>query len=100
MPTYEKWNPRTFMGEGPIEFTRENVVSIKPVSIRVAKGPPSIKTFRSMSRVTLTSDKIVVVDCPAGELHDRLNDETAEAPDPAMFSGIEGASPPAVEEGD
>jgi hypothetical protein len=78
--TFEQWDRKTRDVCGAVKILKHEVASVKNVTQRTKDN-----TFVVHSVVTLKDGQEINVSVPAGEVHDRLNDDTATAPEESLF---------------
>jgi len=83
MALFTKFDPKTKMPGEPVNVVRADVKSF--TNRRLKYGDD---TNPSCTEVVLNDGTEFLVTVPTGEFHDRLNDDTAKAPDPSMFENM------------
>lgn len=86
MATFKLWDEAAGKESGETTITKADVKIAS--MIRVQCGTEK----RWVTKVTLHDGTEHVVAVPEGEFQDRLNDDTATAPDPGMFAEMQQAS--------
>lgn len=93
MPTFPLWDraTRDVSKTETITVDRSEVGSTNDVEVRTCN-----ETMRACTNLVKKDGTSHLVGVPAGEVHDRLNDDYSEAPTPGMFAGMATATPSVI----